>query len=82
MSDCRFGVSPVNYPDPDPEFVLQYGTKPLGPNLAGISLHPFKSSFRTTRFEALRLVSRFPGDAPSTQVTRHENGNLQRQATF
>ena len=22
MSDCRFGVSPVNYPDPDPEFYL------------------------------------------------------------
>ena len=21
MSDCRFGVSPVNYPDPDPKFV-------------------------------------------------------------
>ena len=21
MSDCRFGVSPVNYPDPDPERV-------------------------------------------------------------
>ena len=21
MSDCRFGVSPVNYPDPDPENV-------------------------------------------------------------
>ena len=21
MSDCRFGVSPVNYSDPDPEFV-------------------------------------------------------------
>ena len=21
MSDCRFGVSPVNYPDPDPEQV-------------------------------------------------------------
>ena len=20
MSDCRFGVSPVNYPDPDPDF--------------------------------------------------------------
>ena len=19
MSDCRFGVSPINYPDPDPE---------------------------------------------------------------
>ena len=22
MSDCRFGVSPVNYPDPDPELTL------------------------------------------------------------
>ena len=21
MSDCRFGVSPVNYPDPDPDFL-------------------------------------------------------------
>ena len=20
MSDCRFGISPVNYPDPDPGF--------------------------------------------------------------
>ena len=30
MSDCRFGVSPVNYPDPDPDpgydvrLVMQY----------------------------------------------------------
>ena len=23
MSDCRFGVSPVNYPDPDPDPVDQ-----------------------------------------------------------
>ena len=22
MSDCRFGVSPVNYPDPDPDGML------------------------------------------------------------
>ena len=22
MSDCRFGVSPVNYPDPDPDAQL------------------------------------------------------------
>ena len=21
MSDCRFGVSPVNYPDPDPDCI-------------------------------------------------------------
>ena len=23
MSDCRFGVSPVNYPDPDPEIAIK-----------------------------------------------------------
>ena len=22
MSDCRFGVSPVNYPDPDPDLLV------------------------------------------------------------
>ena len=24
MSDCRFGVSPVNYPDPDPDTVAAH----------------------------------------------------------
>ena len=24
MSDCRFGVSPVNYPDPDPDKVCMF----------------------------------------------------------
>ena len=24
MSDCRFGVSPVNYPDPDPDRVVNF----------------------------------------------------------
>ena len=24
MSDCRFGVSPVNYPDPDPDPPLMF----------------------------------------------------------
>ena len=28
MSDCRFGVSPVNYPDPDPDD-LYYGAYPM-----------------------------------------------------
>ena len=23
MSDCRFGVSPVNYPDPDPDLEVE-----------------------------------------------------------
>ena len=27
MSDCRFGVSPVNYPDPDPELQALKGNK-------------------------------------------------------
>ena len=22
MSDCRYGVSPVNYPDPDPDLIV------------------------------------------------------------
>ena len=26
MSDCRFGVSPVNYPDPDPDKIIIRGT--------------------------------------------------------
>ena len=26
MSDCRFGVSPVNYPDPDPDVLIVPGT--------------------------------------------------------
>ena len=25
MSDCRFGVSPVNYPDPDPDQIAKAG---------------------------------------------------------
>ena len=33
VSDCRFGISPVNYPDPDPErpsqqFFSHVGTEP------------------------------------------------------
>ena len=31
MSDCRFGVSPVNYPDPDPDPDLIYGKVKFGP---------------------------------------------------
>ena len=27
MSDCRFGVSPVNYPDPDPDPDLRMSKK-------------------------------------------------------
>ena len=27
MNDCRFGVSPVNYPDPDPERHLRWPMK-------------------------------------------------------
>ena len=31
MSDCRFGISPVNYPDPDPDpvvFLCKFGQNP------------------------------------------------------
>ena len=34
MSDCRFGVSPVNYPDPDPKKNIMFYQKFSGcPNL-------------------------------------------------
>ena len=32
MSDCRFGVSPVNYPDPDPDPDVQHILTKLLPN--------------------------------------------------
>ena len=38
MSDCRFGVSPVNYPDPDPEPFLIYRYSVLENVLWRISL--------------------------------------------
>ena len=28
MSDCRFGVSPVNYPDPNPDALFIFGAGP------------------------------------------------------
>ena len=28
MSDCRFGVSPVNYPDPDPGRFARFHVRP------------------------------------------------------
>ena len=32
MSDCRFGVSPVNYPDPDPDHDLNGSRMFKNPN--------------------------------------------------
>ena len=29
MSDCRFGVSPVNYPDPDPDHKFSHSDVPM-----------------------------------------------------
>ena len=43
MSDCRFGVSPVNYPDPDPEGEgehIVFGVDPVGVNI-GVSMTVF-----------------------------------------
>ena len=38
MSDCRFGVSPVNYPDPDPgqiDFFMETTDTPYGNGAKG-----------------------------------------------
>ena len=49
MNDCRFGVSPVNYPDPDPDL---FATNPTVPNMTGydevkimMTSHPVPDEF-------------------------------------
>ena len=39
MSDCRFGVSPVNYPDPDPDLPLLTKGKVYSPCVRSVMLH-------------------------------------------
>ena len=44
MSDCRFGVSPVNYPDPDPDPGHELNFKLFGPFLYRSYAYIFLSS--------------------------------------
>ena len=37
MSDCRFGVSPVNYPDPDPGIIQTQNFKRRGKEAAFVN---------------------------------------------
>ena len=46
MSDCRFGVSPVNYPDPDPDSSLRKALAVNGMN----STFPDRWSFSYLKF--------------------------------
>ena len=48
MSDCRFGVSPVNYPDPDPDPDLKDNVKI---QLSQISDFASKNSLRSATTE-------------------------------
>ena len=40
MSDCRFGVSPVNYPDPDPD-LFRISAKVRQTSPAGIRIKEY-----------------------------------------
>ena len=44
VSDCRFGVSPVNYPDPDPEWaeLKFHEARSSGKSVANILLYDLK----------------------------------------
>ena len=49
MSDCRFGVSPVNYPDPDPEPAQLQKLARNFETLDIASIHVILSKQRTTK---------------------------------
>ena len=53
MSDCRFGVSPVNYPDPDPDSPKRLSPKsPGAKTLPEPSLHDCETSSTSSLPEA------------------------------
>ena len=67
MSDCRFGVSPVNYPDPDPEYEhyliqlpLSSHTKPVNDNdvISGSYYH-YQGKYRTYHSEKEEMLSTY-----------------------
>ena len=45
MSDCLFGVSPVNYPDPDPELFIPADNYTTPHHLAQLSIDAFEPEF-------------------------------------
>ena len=53
MSDCRFGVSPVHYPDPDPDFELD--SLVLDPE----EFYLFLNHFLLPRLLAQKLATEF-----------------------
>ena len=73
MSDCRFGVSPVNYPDPDPAFVqLHIGPQKTPINFkidTGSSVNILPQSI----YKSLNI--KHPLEAPSHKLTSY-TGNM------
>ena len=63
MSDCRFGVSPVNYPDPDTQQEFLHDTRGVKDDSCtghqGIflmTLRQFLTSFSAKRFDVIFLA--------------------------
>ena len=52
MSDCRFGVSPVNYPDPDPDPDSDLFIHDLN-NVSVFSIRPL---YATLKNKSLQIV--------------------------
>ena len=67
MSDCRYGVSPVNYPDPDPDLSRTYYIHGIW-DIAGIwdipqpitesrNFHRFSGIFVTDSYRTLFYIN-------------------------
>ena len=47
MRDCSFGVSPVNYPDPDPDRTTEFHSDTISVDPDKILLESYQTKFRT-----------------------------------
>ena len=59
MSDCRFGVSPVNYPDPDPDPDTQHALRPFIDSETNHKRHFIKVLFINKGIGIIDLLSIF-----------------------
>ena len=68
MSDCRFGVSPVNYPDPDPDPDTQHALRPFIDSEINHKRHFIKIPFINKGIEFIDLPSIFKDRSVTSSI--------------